>query len=105
MSPRMCLAGPKTPFTVNRGQHLSAAEKFALLDPHTMHNQALYGSLHIDDLQLHAVADDPAGIGVLPARLGIKRRLLQDNLDELALLGGLSEHPVNDDPSNLRLLA
>src|SRR5215211_5099183 len=103
MSSRMCLAGPKTPFAINCSQHLSAAQQFALFDPNPMHDQALHGALHIDDLQLHAVANDAAGVGVLAARLGVERRLLQDNLDQLALLGGLSEQPVDDDASNLRL--
>src|SRR4030095_4684510 len=103
MSTRMCLASSKTPFTVNSSQHLRTTKQFALFDPNAMHDQALHGALHIDDLQLYAVADDPAGVGVLATRLGIERRLLEDDLDQLALLGGLGKRPVHDDAADLRL--
>ena len=100
---RMCLAGPKPPLAVNCRQHLSAAQQFALVDPDPVHDQALHRALHVDDLELHAVAGDPAGVGVLAAGLGVERGLLQHDLDQLALLGRLGEHPVDHDAADLRL--
>ena len=98
----MRLAGTNPPFTIDRCQHLSAAEQLALLT-NAMDDQALHRTLNINDLELHAIADDPAGVGILAARFRIERRLLQHNLDEVALLGSLGKRPVHDDATNLRL--
>ena len=68
-----------------------------------MHDQALHRALHVDHLELDAVADDPAGVRVLPARLGVERGLFQDNLDHIAFFGRLGEHPVHDNAADLRL--
>ena len=67
VSSRVRLAGTEAPFTINRRQHLDAAEQLTLLDPYPMHDQAFHRALHIDDLKLNAITDDPAGVGVLAA--------------------------------------
>jgi hypothetical protein len=56
------LAGTEAPFTINRSQHLDAAEQLTLFDPDPMHDQAFDRTLHVEDLELNAITDDPAGI-------------------------------------------
>ena len=101
----MRLAGTDPPFTIDRCQHLSAAQQLALFDPNAMHDQAFHRTLDIHDLELHTIADDPARVRILAAGFGVERRLLQHNLDEVALLGSLGKHPVDDDATDLRLSA
>src|SRR5512132_4096136 len=99
----MRLAGANSPFTIDRCQHLGAAEQLALLDPNAVDDEAFDWTLNINALEFDAVADDPAGVGILAAGFGVERRLLQHNLDEVAFLGSLGKHPVHDNAANLRL--
>src|SRR5207342_98932 len=100
---RMGLAGSDAPFAVHCRQHVCTAEQFASPDAYAVHDQALHRALHVNDLKLDSVADDLSCIGVLAAGFCIERRLLQDDLDQIALFGCLCEQAVDDNATDLRL--
>ena len=51
--------------------------------------------LHVDDVELEAGADDHPLVGDLPARLGVQRRLGQDDLRDLARRGPVDRHAAD----------
>src|SRR5215211_7235420 len=58
----VCLACPDPPFAIDSRQYLRPAEQLTLLNPDPVHDQALHRALYVDDLELHAVADDSASV-------------------------------------------
>jgi hypothetical protein len=81
--------------------HVDPGLEDALQHLHPVHDQALDRTLHVEHLQLEAVTDDQALVGDLAAGLGVERRLLEHDLDGLALLGGRGHHAVTQQSAHL----
>src|SRR5690606_21762548 len=94
---RVGLARADPPFHVDGGLDLLAGDQLTVQDTDTMDDQALDRALHVEDVELDALAPDPAGVAVLAAGLGVERGAIEHQFDDLAFAGRRDRHTIADD--------
>ena len=87
---RVRLAGRQPPLVVDLGGQLGALAQLALEHPDLVGDQPLDRPLDVDDLGAAAVPGEDAGVGDLAAGLGVERRAVEDDADDLARRGDLA---------------
>ncbi len=58
--------------------------EFATLDANLMSDETLHRSLHIDDLDIDAFAEDATSVGVLATRFRVERRAVKHDRSNIS---------------------
>ena len=68
-----------------------------------MADEALHGALHVEHLEVEAVADDAPWSAAWPPDSGVERGLGEDDLRDLRPPTAFDRHAVDEDAEHLRL--
>ena len=88
----------RAPLPVDLGMHQVPQPDLSADHPRPVHDQIGHGPLDVVDRQLTAIEEDAAAVGKLAAALRIERGDIQDDVDLVALFGGL-QPPVSAEQS------